>query len=124
MEGQHGVAEAQGQFLSWPAPAAVPSSIEVDQVHARTHGDASRIRVAYLTNQYPAPSHSFIRREIVALEARGNTVLRYALNYRQDELVGRVISPRRSRPAMFSGSRRPGFSQRCHEPSSDTRAAR
>jgi glycosyltransferase involved in cell wall biosynthesis len=45
------------------------------------------MRVAYLTNQYPAPSHSFIRREIIALEARGNTVLRYALNYRENELV-------------------------------------
>ena len=35
-------------------------------------------QVAYLTNQYPSPSHSFIRREIVALEAAGWRVHRFA----------------------------------------------
>lgn len=29
------------------------------------------MRVAYLTSQYPAPSHTFIRREVAALRARG-----------------------------------------------------
>ena len=37
------------------------------------------MRLAYLTNQYPAVSHTFIRREIQALEGVGWTVLRYAL---------------------------------------------
>ena len=37
------------------------------------------MRVAYFTNQYPAVSHTFIRREILALEALGATVFRYAL---------------------------------------------
>lgn len=37
------------------------------------------MRIAYFTNQYPAPSHTFIRREIVALEARGHRVERYAV---------------------------------------------
>jgi colanic acid/amylovoran biosynthesis glycosyltransferase len=37
------------------------------------------VRVAYLVNQYPKVSHTFIRREIMALEARGVTVVRYAL---------------------------------------------
>lgn len=37
------------------------------------------MRIAYLVNQYPAVSHSFIRREILALEARGFTVMRIAL---------------------------------------------
>ncbi len=37
------------------------------------------MRVAYFTNQYPAVSHTFIRREITALEALGVSVLRYAL---------------------------------------------
>jgi colanic acid/amylovoran biosynthesis glycosyltransferase len=35
-------------------------------------------RVAYLTNRYPAVSHSFIRREILALEAQGLEVVRFA----------------------------------------------
>ena len=37
------------------------------------------MRVAYFTNQYPAVSHTFIRREIHALEKLGVTVIRYAL---------------------------------------------
>ena len=37
------------------------------------------MRVAYFTNQYPAVSHTFIRREIRALEALNVTVIRYAL---------------------------------------------
>jgi len=35
--------------------------------------------IAYLVNQYPKVSHSFIRREIAALEALGTPVLRLAL---------------------------------------------
>lgn len=37
------------------------------------------MRIAYFTNQYPAASHTFIRREIRAVEALGETVFRYAL---------------------------------------------
>jgi glycosyltransferase involved in cell wall biosynthesis len=36
-------------------------------------------RIAYLVNQYPKPSHSFIRREILALERQGVAVQRIAL---------------------------------------------
>lgn len=45
------------------------------------------IRVAYLINQYPAVSHSFIRREIGALESRGLAVQRIALRGWQGELA-------------------------------------
>src|SRR5687768_17409058 len=37
------------------------------------------MRVAYLINQYPKVSHSFIRREIRALERQGVDVIRFAL---------------------------------------------
>jgi glycosyltransferase involved in cell wall biosynthesis len=37
------------------------------------------MKVAYLVNQYPKVSHSFIRREITALEARGVTVARFSV---------------------------------------------
>src|SRR5437879_5455340 len=43
--------------------------------------------VAYLINQYPQTSHSFIRREIAALEARGLRVLRYSLRAAPNNLV-------------------------------------
>jgi len=37
------------------------------------------MRLAYLINQYPAVSHSFIRREVLALERQGHEVLRIAV---------------------------------------------
>jgi len=37
------------------------------------------VRIAYLTNQYPAVSHSFIRREIKAIEAAGTSVFRFSV---------------------------------------------
>jgi colanic acid/amylovoran biosynthesis glycosyltransferase len=40
---------------------------------------AGPFKVAYLVNQYPAVSHSFIRREIVALESHGVAVERFSI---------------------------------------------
>jgi colanic acid/amylovoran biosynthesis glycosyltransferase len=37
------------------------------------------VRIGYFTNQYPGVSHTFIRREIHAIEALGMAVYRYAL---------------------------------------------
>ena len=45
---------------------------------------AARGPVAYLINQYPKVSHSFIRREIAALEDLSQPVLRFAVR-RTDE---------------------------------------
>ncbi len=45
------------------------------------------MRIAYLINQYPKVSHSFIRREIQALERRGVTVVRLALRGWDGDLV-------------------------------------
>lgn len=41
--------------------------------------DDVSLRVAYLVNQYPKVSHTFIRREILALERAGTQVVRFAL---------------------------------------------
>jgi len=45
------------------------------------------MKIGHFINQHPKPSHSFIRREILALEARGNVVYRYALKSTSGELV-------------------------------------
>jgi colanic acid/amylovoran biosynthesis glycosyltransferase len=45
-----------------------------------------RVRIAYLVNCYPAPSHSFVRREIAGVEAAGLTVLRYSIRQAPDAL--------------------------------------
>src|SRR5262245_23445125 len=47
------------------------------------------MRIAYFINQYPAISHTFIRREIQAIEALGVTVVRYALRFSPRDLVHR-----------------------------------
>lgn len=45
------------------------------------------MKLAYLINSYPKPSHSFIRREIQALERRGVEVHRFALRGDREGLV-------------------------------------
>jgi colanic acid/amylovoran biosynthesis glycosyltransferase len=45
------------------------------------------MKLAYFVNQYPKVSHSFIRREIVALEALGLTIDRFALRGWNAELA-------------------------------------
>jgi glycosyltransferase involved in cell wall biosynthesis len=44
------------------------------------------MQLAYLVNQYPAVSHSFIRREILAIEAMGHTVRRFSIRRPAAEL--------------------------------------
>lgn len=46
------------------------------------------MNIAYFINQYPKVSHSFIRREILALEAQGASVHRFALRGWADALAG------------------------------------
>ncbi len=45
------------------------------------------MRVAYLINQYPVVSHTFIRREIRALESQGIEVERFSIRRWRDRLV-------------------------------------
>ena len=80
-----------------PSAGALPRRSRPDQVHARSParppGAPHRIqvtwsmRIAYLVNQYPTVSHSFIRREILALERRGVEVMRIALREWDRELL-------------------------------------
>lgn len=54
------------------------------------------MRVAYLVNQYPKVSHSFIRREILAVEGRGLSVVRVASRGWDGELVDAADRAERS----------------------------
>ncbi len=62
------------------------------------------MKVAYLVNQYPAPSHSFIRREIQALEALGLEVERISLR-ELPNLVDEadIAEEKRTRAVLKSG---------------------
>jgi colanic acid/amylovoran biosynthesis glycosyltransferase len=55
------------------------------------------MRIAYLINQYPKVSHSFIRREIVALERLGLDVVRIAIRGWDGELVNEEDRKERTR---------------------------
>jgi glycosyltransferase involved in cell wall biosynthesis len=55
------------------------------------------MRIAYLVNRYPTVSHSFIRREILALERRGVEVMRIALREWNPELLDAENQPERQR---------------------------
>ncbi|MFD1195067.1 glycosyltransferase family 4 protein [Seohaeicola saemankumensis] len=57
------------------------------------------LRVAYLVNQYPKVSHTFIRREILALEALGVTVDRFALRGWDGDAVDPVDLQERDKTA-------------------------
>lgn len=46
---------------------------------AQAHPSKESLRIAYLTNQYPAVSHTFIRRELREIERRGHAVHRFAI---------------------------------------------
>jgi colanic acid/amylovoran biosynthesis glycosyltransferase len=64
------------------------------------------MRVAYLVNQYPKTSHTFIRREIQALERAGVEVMRISLRGWDGELVDDddVIERKKTRYVLKAGS--------------------
>jgi len=61
--------------------------------------------IAYLVNQYPKVSHSFIRREIAGLEASGLQIVRFALRSCGSELVDEAdkLEPEKTRVVLEVG---------------------
>jgi colanic acid/amylovoran biosynthesis glycosyltransferase len=62
------------------------------------------LRIAYLVNQYPTTSHSFIRREIHALEAQGVEVLRFSIQPLREQLVNEADRLERGRTRVVLGA--------------------
>ncbi len=67
--------------------APSPATRRVDRIQMTSPTTPPTRRVAYLINQYPKVSHSFIRREIHALERQGIEVLRVAVRGWDDALA-------------------------------------
>lgn len=62
--------------------AATPDPLlsgKMSRYQGRRDDEAAYVRIAYILNTYPQPSHSFIRREVLALEAAGLKVTRIAM---------------------------------------------
>lgn len=64
-----------------------------------------RMRVAYLINQYPAVSHSFIRREIQALERQGVEIVRFAVRPARAGIVALEDEAEAARTRYIVGAR-------------------
>ena len=72
------------------------------------------MKLAYLVNTYPKPSHSFIRREIQALERQGFEVRRFAIRGDRAALVDPAdIAEMRADRAGAGAGRRRGSRSRC-----------
>jgi glycosyltransferase involved in cell wall biosynthesis len=65
------------------------------------------MRVAYLVNQYPSVSHSFIRREVAALEGHGVAVERFSVRQPPPDLVDPAdqAEAKRTRALLAGGKR-------------------
>jgi glycosyltransferase involved in cell wall biosynthesis len=62
-----------------PSSASSPTSLTSSSSSSTGGAPPAPFTVAYLVNQYPHVSHSFIRREIAALEKQGLVVLRFSV---------------------------------------------
>jgi len=59
--------------------ATLPHPLRTNEASSPTPGAIDRLRIAYLTAEYPKVSHTFIRREIQELERRGHEVTRLSV---------------------------------------------
>jgi glycosyltransferase involved in cell wall biosynthesis len=67
------------------------------------------MKVAYLVNQYPHVSHSFIRREIIALEGQGLSVERFSVRPSPAELVDPGDRAERDKTQVLLGAGKVGL---------------
>ena len=63
------------------------------------------MRIAYLINQYPKVSHSFIRREILALERQGFDITRISIRGWDEDLVDEADRRRTQKDPICAAKR-------------------
>lgn len=91
-----------------PWPQHAPGDEAGPQGAAADAPADARPRVAYLVNQYPKVSHSFIRREILAVERQGVPVERFAVRGWDGDLVDEEDIAERARTRyILKGGVRP-----------------
>ena len=80
-------------------------SVETPVEGSRKALERPGLRVGYLTNLYPFPAHTFVRREIQALERAGVDVRRFSIRQAPSELVDRQdISEFRRTDILLDGN--------------------
>ena len=91
---------AESMTMQSPAADVLPEG------HGKDEPQAKKLtRVAYLVNQYPQTNVSFIRREILSLEAQGINVERYAVRSWDQELVdpGDIAEKKKTKVVLSRG---------------------
>ena len=79
-------------------PPAARQAVSPDRIQVNLpRRSVLSARIAYLLNQYPMISHTFIRREILALERRGLEVRRIAIRGWDSEILDAVDEQERAR---------------------------
>ncbi len=73
-----------------------------------THSARPALKIAYLVNTYPQPSHTFIRREVQALERMGWQITRFAMRSDRARLVdpADIAEDARTEHVLEMGGRR------------------
>jgi glycosyltransferase involved in cell wall biosynthesis len=69
------------------ASISLDRSLQRSDTTSKMNPTRPPLRIAYLVNQYPQPSQSFIRREIAAMEALGPIIRRYSVRRWNGTLV-------------------------------------
>jgi glycosyltransferase involved in cell wall biosynthesis/GT2 family glycosyltransferase len=88
----------------WGRWLSRPSTLIEYKGPAEAPAPAGLSPVAYLVNQYPHVSHSFIRREITALEIAGLSVQRFSVRHSGMELVDPADRAEQSRTEVLVGA--------------------
>ena len=91
-----------------PKATEAPSAVRVAAQNTMATASVTSqrpLRVAYLVNQYPKVSHSFIRREILAIERQGIAVERFAIRGWNDGVVDKddITEQKRTHYALKGG---------------------
>jgi glycosyltransferase involved in cell wall biosynthesis len=73
----------------------------------------TKLKVAYLINQYPHVSHSFIRREIRALEEQGLEVERFSIRRTPESLVDPADQEEQKKTQVLLGAGLTGLASAC-----------
>lgn len=76
--------------MTQPSAVEVNGALDAASVGRRQSDTAASLTVAYLINQYPKVSHSFIRREIAAIERCGVRVIRFSIRRSRDDFADEV----------------------------------
>ena len=73
------LAGGRPQLIEYKQPASASAAKPCEAIASPAARTGTRATIGYLTTEYPKPSHTFVRRELLALERRGWTIERLTI---------------------------------------------